>query len=184
MNPFEYLGSEHRELTRVLCVLEQLIRAVAAGAAIDRQELEIVVDYFREVGDMAHHDKEETLLVPALVRHHMDWFDGPLAELRKDHGQERYLTRSLRHTASKQSEWSDEDKRHFVSIGVAYSEFLRAHMGRENEVWFVAAARVLPEAVQLELVESFQRFDQELTELKDFVLVRERALSLLDKYGV
>ena len=184
MNPFQYLGNEHRELTRVLCVLDRLIQAVNAGDSIDRQELEILVDYFREVGDMAHHDKEETLLVPALVRHHMDWFDGPLAELRKDHGQERYLTRSLRHAASKQSEWSDEDKRHFVSIGQAYSEFLRAHMGKENEVWFVAAARVLPESVQTELVESFQRFDQELTELKDFVLLRERALRLLDKYGV
>jgi len=184
VNPFQYLGNEHRELTRVLCVLDRLIQAVNAGDSIDRRELEILVDYFREVGDMAHHDKEETLLVPALVRHHMDWFDGPLAELRKDHGQERYLTRSLRHAASKQSEWSDEDKRHFVSIGQAYSEFLRAHMGKENEVWFVAAARVLPESVQTELVESFQRFDQELTELKDFVLLRERALRLLDKYGV
>jgi hemerythrin-like domain-containing protein len=165
-------------------VLDRLVQAVAAGASIDRRELEIVVDYFREVGDMAHHDKEETLLVPALVRHHMDWFDGPLAELRKDHGQERYLTRSLRHAACKQSEWSDEDKRHFVAIGVAYSEFLRAHMGRENEIWFVAAARVLPESVQAELVESFQRFDRELVEFREFVATRERALTLLDKYGV
>lgn len=182
MNPFQYLGNEHRELTRVLGVLDQMIQNVTAGGVIDRQELDALVDYFREVGDMAHHDKEETLLVPALVRHHMDWFDGPLAELRHDHRQERYLTRSLRHAARKNAEWSEEDKRHFVSIGRAYSDFLRAHMARENEVWFSMAARLLPESVQAELVQSFEKFDRELLDFADYAATRERALQLIDKY--
>lgn len=182
MNPFQYLGNEHRELTRVLGVLDHMVQNVAAGRSIDREELDALVDYFREVGDMSHHDKEETLLVPALVRHHMDWFDGPLAELRRDHRQERYLTRNLRHAARKNSDWSEEDKRHFVSMGRAYSDFLRAHITRENEVWFSVAAQVLPEAVQAELVSSFEKFDRELLDLADFVATRERALQLIDKY--
>ncbi|HEY6728150.1 MAG TPA: hemerythrin domain-containing protein [Polyangiaceae bacterium] len=182
MDPFQYLGNEHRELTRVLGVLDHMTRNVADGGSIDRDELDAIVDYFREVGDMAHHDKEETLLVPALVRHHVDWFDGPLAELRHDHRQERYLTRSLRHTARKNTEWSDEDKRHFVSIGRAYSDFLRAHMAREHEVWFTIAAEALPEHVQEELVASFEKFDRELVELAGYVATRERALQLAAKY--
>ena len=182
MNPFQYLGNEHRELARMLDVLDQMVRLVAAGGSLDRQELDAVVDYFREVGDMAHHDKEETLLVPALVRHHVDWFGGPLAELRHDHRQERYLTRNLRHAARKAQEWSEEDKRHFVSIGRAYSDFLRAHMARENEVWFSVAAEVLSASAQAELVESFEKFDREMLELADYVAIRERALALIDKY--
>lgn len=182
MNPFQYLGNEHRELSRVLDVLDHLVRTVAAGGSIDRHELDALVDYFREVGDMAHHDKEETLLVPALVRHHMDWFDGPLAAMRQDHRQERYLTRNLRHAARKSAEWSEEDKRHFVSIGQAYSDFLRAHMARENEVWFSVAAQVLPDSVQVELVQHFERFDREMLELADYVAIRTRALQLIDKY--
>ncbi|HEU5074066.1 MAG TPA: hemerythrin domain-containing protein [Polyangiaceae bacterium] len=182
MNPFQYLGNEHRELAQVLGVLDQMIGSVADGRAIDRHELDAVVDYFREVGDMAHHDKEETLLVPALVRHHMDWFQGPLAELRHDHRQERYLTRNLRHAARKTAEWSEEDKRHFVSVGRAYSDFLRAHMARENEVWFSVAAQLLPDSVQAELVEAFERFDREMLDLADYVAIRERALRLIDKY--
>lgn len=182
MNPFQYLGNEHRELTRVLGVLDHMIVNVSGGGSIDREELDAVVEYFREVGDMAHHDKEETLLVPALVRHHMDWFGGPLAELRRDHRQERYLTRNLRHAARKSTEWSEEDKRHFVSIGRAYSDFLRAHMARENEVWFAVAAEMLPEVDQAELVASFEKFDRELLELAGYVATRERALQLIDKY--
>src|SRR5262245_29837741 len=49
VNPFQYLGNEHRELTRVLDVLDHLVRTVAAGGSIDRLELDALVDYFREV---------------------------------------------------------------------------------------------------------------------------------------
>lgn len=182
MNPFQYLGNEHRELARVLGVLDRMVQDVAGGGSIDRDELDAVVEYFREVGDIAHHDKEEMLLVPALVRHHVDWFDGPLAQLRQDHRQERYLTRNLRHAARKSTEWSEEDKRHFVSIGRAYSDYLRGHMARETDVLFAVAARVLPEEVQSELVASFEKFDREMLELDGYVATRERALKLLGKY--
>ena len=182
VNPFQYLGNEHGEISRVLGVLDAMVQSVAEGGGIDREELDAVVDYFREVADMAHHDKEETLLVPALVRHHMDWFDGPLAELRHDHRQERYLTLNLRHAARKSTEWSDEDKRHFVAIGRTYADFLRAHMAREAEVWSSVATQLLPERVQAELVQSFEKFDRELRDLEGYVATRERALQLIDKY--
>lgn len=181
MTPFQYLGKEHRELTQVLGVLDDMTRAVAAGQPIDRQALDVIVDYFREVGDMAHHDKEETILVPALVRHHMDWFEGPLAEMRRDHRQERYLMRHLRHAAKKAADWSDEDSRHFVSIARAYSEFLRAHMAKESDRWFPAAEQLLPESEQQAIVESFQRLDEELAAIGDFAAIRQRALDLVAK---
>ena len=183
MTPFQYLGNEHRELTRMLAVLESMAEGVAAGATMDRDDLDVVMDYFREVGDMSHHDKEETLLVPALVRHNMDWFHGPLAELRRDHRQERYLMRSLRHAARQTRDWSEEDKRHFVSVARAYIDFMRAHFTKENEQWFVEAARRLPPEEQAALLRSFEKFDADMQALPDFAALKARALSLLDKYG-
>ncbi len=182
MNPFEHLGNEHRALTRVLKVLDILADSVAAGAAIDRAELDTVVDYFREVGDMGHHDKEENLLVPALIRHHMDWYDGPLADLRHEHRQERYLMRSLRHAARQSRDWSDEDQRHFVSIARAYSEFLRAHMAKESQQWFVDAARKLSAEEQASLLESFEKYDAEMRALPDYQAIVDRAARLVEKY--
>lgn len=182
MNPFQYLGNEHRELTQVLEVLESMTDAVAAGVAIDRLELQALVDFFREFGDMAHHDKEETLLVPALIRHHMDWYDGPVAELRRDHRQERYLMRSLRDAARQTQQWSEEDKRHFVSIARSYSEFMREHMQKESDLWFAEAASKLPPQEQAELVRSFEKFDAELNEMPDFRAIRERARELVEKH--
>ena len=183
MTPFQYLGKEHRELSRMLSVLEHLASAVAGGENIDRSELMALMDYFRGVSDMAHHDKEETLLVPALVHQNMDWFQGPLADMRRDHRQERYLMRSLRHAALQSREWSSEDRRHFVSIVHEYAAFMRAHMERESQDWWVEAARRLPAEEQAALLESFQRFDRELNELPDYRAVRERALELLNKYA-
>src|SRR5690606_9020378 len=76
VTPFEYLGNEHHELARMLTVLQNMAKAVEAGAEVDRGDIDAVMEYLREVGDLSHHDKEETLLVPALVRQNMDWFHG------------------------------------------------------------------------------------------------------------
>jgi hemerythrin-like domain-containing protein len=182
VNPFQYLGNEHHELSEMLDVLDAMVRVVDAGQWLDRHDLDALLDYFREVGDMSHHDKEETILVPALVRHHMDYYDGPLAELRDDHRQERYLTRALRHAARQQAEWSEEDKRHFVSIAAGYSEFFRQHMRKESDRWFSEAADRLSEVEQDEIVFRFRKFDEEMVALPDFVEVKNRALALRAKY--
>jgi hemerythrin-like domain-containing protein len=183
VTPFQYLGNEHRELSRMLAVLEKMAEVVATGADVDRSDLDAVMDYFREVGDMSHHDKEETLLVPALVRQNMDWFHGPLAELRRDHRQERYLMRSLRHAARQTRDWSEEDKRHFVSLVRSYIDFMRAHFTKENEQWFVEAARRLPPEEQAALLASFEKFDAEMAALPGFAALKQRALNLIEKYG-
>ncbi len=183
MTPFEYLGNEHHELARMLTVLQNMAKAVEAGAEVDRGDLDAVMEYFREVGDLSHHDKEETLLVPALVRQNMDWFHGPLAELRRDHRQERYLMRSLRHAARQTRGWSEEDKRHFVSLVGAYADLMHAHFRKEDEQWFVEAERRLPPDEQAALLKSFEKFDAEMQALPDFANLKARALKLVEKYG-
>lgn len=183
MSPFEYLGNEHRQLSQVLGVLEQLASAAAAGQRVDREELGTIVDFFREFGDVGHHDKEENLLMPALVRQHMDWNDGPLAEMRRDHQQERYLMRSLRHAAQQLEAWSLEDTRHFVAIAQSFAAFQRQHMSKENEIWFVEAEKRLSLAEQQLLVEGFRRLDAELSALKDYTSICRRALELVAKYS-
>jgi hemerythrin-like domain-containing protein len=183
VNPFEYLGSEHRELTQVLGVLETMSKSAACGEMVDRADLRGVVDYFSEFGDMGHHDKEETLLVPMLVRYNMSWYDGPLADLRREHRQERYLMSNLRDAARQHNDWSDETRRHFVAMADAYAEFLRRHMAKESNEWFRQAAEILPAKEQKALVESFEHLDAELRELEGYQAICERARALVTKYS-
>jgi hemerythrin-like domain-containing protein len=108
----------------------------------------------------------------------MDWYEGPLADLRREHRQERYLMRTLRHSARRSDRWETEDKRQFVSVGRAFTDFMRKHMQMENEL-FKVAAQQLTQQQKDTLVEEFDRFDEEVRKLPDYESVRSRALKLV-----
>lgn len=163
MNPFQLLGDEHRLIARVADAFEYLVSEARSGRDVDRRDLDAFILFFREYCDLGHHDKEETLLFPAMVRSGSRWEDGPVYELRREHEQERWLLRSLRYSALQEGPWSDEGLRHFVSIAEEFVVFLRAHMQHENEVLFPAAALQLSAEVQSKLAEDMERFDQART---------------------
>ena len=165
----------------MLDVLDALAGAVQAGEALERGDLDAVIDYFREFGDLSHHDKEETILVPALIEAQLSWYDGPLAELRREHRQERYLLRSLRHLAHRKLDWSSDDRSHFVSLAREFTAFLRGHIERENTVLFPLAREKLPPEKQHEIVAEFKKLDSELA-APDHVAIGERARAVARKY--
>lgn len=159
MNPFQLLGNEHRLIARVTDAFQAFVEDVAATTRVDRQELDDFVTFFREFTDLGHHDKEETILFPTMVRHGFRWDDGPVQDVRREHDQERYLTRTLRYAAVQDREWSGEAHRHFLSIAREYVEFLRRHMDMENRVLFPEADRRLPTEAKEQIARDFQRFD-------------------------
>lgn len=181
MDPFEYLTLEHEKLEGMLDVLEALTGAAENGDELLREDLDAVIDYFREFSDLSHHDKEETILVPALIEAQLSWYDGPLAELRREHRQERYLLRSLRHLVHQRADWSKDDRAHFVSLAREFIAFLRAHIKKENDVLFPLAKQKLPARRLAELVSEFQKLDRELG-APDHTAIGERARAVAAKY--
>jgi hemerythrin-like domain-containing protein len=126
---------------------------------VDRADLERFVTFFREFVDLGHHDKEETILVPALVRHGFHWDDGPVAWMRREHDQERYLMRSLRHAALQKASWSEEARRHWLIVAREFISFLRSHTAREEQQLFPEAARRLPDTAKQALARDFEALD-------------------------
>ena len=163
MDPFEILRAEHRLIASVLDAFERYLDRLERSEAIPRRDLEEFVVFFREYLDLSHHDKEETILVPALVRHGFHWDEGPLARMRREHDHERYLMRTLRHAALSEGEWSDAERRHAIAIGREIVAFLRAHAEREERLLFPDAKRRLPEDVAERVAKDFVRLDAERT---------------------
>ena len=60
------LREEHVWILRVADVLERLVEASEAGAAMDFEAVEDCVTFVRLFADACHHGKEEDLLFPAL----------------------------------------------------------------------------------------------------------------------
>lgn len=174
MDALEHLSEEHRLITTALDAFEQYVERAERGEPVDRDDLEQFVVFFREYVDLSHHDKEESILLPALVRVGFHWDDGALLRVRREHDQERYLARSLRHVALQVTEWSADDRRRFISVARELIAFQRAHIDREERLLFPSARARLSDEMNQQIADDFSRLDQE--RLGDAAPPRLRAL--------
>jgi uncharacterized alpha-E superfamily protein len=158
-NPFEHLAREHEQVDAALQVLDALVLAADDGQPVDRGELRAIVTYLSDCGEYGHHEKEESILTPVLASHGFDWYDGPLANMRREHRQEHYFIRVLTQLATQSDAWSKDDARSFVAVAREFGRFLYSHMGHEQHDLFAQAARTLPSSVQAELCRAFEELD-------------------------
>ena len=160
-NPLHNLQHEHTQIIAVLGALGAYVERMESTEEASREDLERFVAYFRDLVDYRHHDKEEGILLPTLVRNGFGWDDNPIATIRRDHDHERYLVRVLRHAAQQLGSWSAEERRHVASIARELGVFLRAHIQREETLLHPAAiARLRPETKE-QLARDLERFDAE-----------------------
>jgi len=184
VDPFSRLEREHREMDSLLRVVDRLSIEAERGELVDREDLEGLLTIVRDWGQIGHHEKEEEVLTPLLVAHGFDWYDGPLARMRREHRQERYLVRSLGDLSSQRAQWSAEDRRQFAAVAREYAHFMRHHMRREESELFELARSTLPAEAMAALRTSFEHFDAELKRTASPARVRAEAGRLLHKYGV
>jgi hemerythrin-like domain-containing protein len=181
-DPFEALGRDHRGVESVLRLIDEIVARSVCGQAVDRSAVRAVVDFFTDFGALGHHEKEETILMPALLSAGFDWYDGPLAEMRRDHRQEHYFLRVLTQLCGQRSAWSDEDQRRFVDVATEFTQFLRGHMRLEHREVFEPASHKLSLQAKADLMQALAQFDAATR--GDVHAALERLDSLLQKYNV
>ena len=180
LDPFTYLEREHEEVEAVLGVLDELAAQSERSAQVSTSEIQCIVVYLTECGELSHHEKEEAILAPKLVEHGFDWYEGPLAAMRGEHRHEHTFLSVLGHLARQRSPWSLEDGRRFATDARALSLFLRSHMDHERRNLFEQAARALPEQVKTALTQAFDDFDSR--QRQELSPTRDRMQALIRKY--
>jgi hemerythrin-like domain-containing protein len=183
MDPLERLAEEHRLMVRVLDAFGRLASRVELGEKPNPSDLDGFITFFSDFEDLNHHDKEESILVPALVRQGYDWYDGPVAALRREHRHERYLLRSLRHAVLRAEHWSEAERRHFVGIATAFIAFLREHMRREGTSVFPEARAKLGAEALAAVGREFERFEAEHDQAVHITRLTQLAEALCERYS-
>ena len=181
LDPFEHLGREHAEVEGVLSVLDELAARAERREAVEKSEIHCIVAYLTECGELVHHEKEEAILVPRLVEHGFDWYDGPVAAMRREHRHEHMYLCVLDQLARQRAPWSLEDSRRFATDARGLSHFLRSHMEHEQRDLFDQAARALPEDTKRALALAFIDFDA--LQRRDAADARDRMAVLRRKYS-
>jgi hemerythrin-like domain-containing protein len=143
-----------------------------------RGELVRLIGFFREFADLLHHEKEESVLLPALVDAGLRWDDGVIAEVRKDHELERQMLQSLRHCALQSTPWSLMDRQRIVDVGRRYVAFMRHHISLENERLRPLIATSLDDKAVQQLNEHLDRFDSRIEATGELAQHRDYAAHL------
>ena len=178
MTPVERLFEEHTLILQVTAALELFVNRLQADAGEYRGELVRLTAFFREFADLLHHEKEESVLLPALVDAGLRWDDGVIADIRKDHELERQLLQSLRHCALQSTPWSLMDRQRIIDVGRQYVDFMRRHISIENERLRPLVVSSLDESAFQRLNEHLERFDARIESSGELAKHREYATHL------
>jgi len=150
------LEDDHVHILKLIEVMEQISYSDDPG--IDH--LESIVDIVRNYADGIHHAKEENLFFPFLSERGFSSDHGPVAVMLNEHVQGRNFVKGISDniTLFKRGDKSvlDEIRRNING----YVELLRNHIGKENNILFRMADKVLSEADHIYLLEKFEEAER------------------------
>lgn len=159
MSALTSLTDEHQMILELLGALQTYATRLRGGATVDPGDLARFSDVFRELVDYRHHEKEEGILLPFLARHGFEWSSGLLAELHSEHGHLRHLIEVLCQAATRDAVPTREGRRQIVEAALAFVDFKRRHIQKEEAVLAPAIlARLAPSALE-RLAAELEQFD-------------------------
>jgi hemerythrin-like domain-containing protein len=154
------LTEEHQMISGLLGALQTYATRLRSGATVDPADLARFSEVLRELVDYRHHEKEEGILMPLLARNGFEWSTGLLAELRHEHGHLRHLIDILSQAAAKDSGDSREQRRQVVEVALAFVDYKRRHIQKEEEVLAPAIEERLGARALEQLGAELARFDR------------------------
>lgn len=146
------LENDHVHILRLIEVME----LIAGQDYPNTEHLEKIVGLIRNFADGLHHKKEENLLFPKMVEKGFSFNQGPIAVMMNDHVQGRNFVKAMAHNIALYKAGDKKSLTELYRSMKGYSELLRAHIGKENNILFRLADNALSEEEQRTLLNEFQ----------------------------
>lgn len=161
MKPTDILSAEHRVIERVLECLDRMIHEADEAGRLAVQDARDTIDFLRNFADKCHHGKEEDNLFPAMEARGFSHDSGPIAVMLSEHEAGREHLRAMDDAIAAAAAGDPDALRRFGAHGRAYTDLLRQHIAKEDQVLFVMADRALSAEDQARLLARFERVEVE-----------------------
>ncbi|WP_136526033.1 hemerythrin domain-containing protein [Geomonas ferrireducens] len=171
------LKDEHQLILRMLALLEKNARLTEEGTFKDYQFYLDGVDFIRNYADRFHHAKEEDVLFEALVANGMPRANSPVAAMLMEHDLGRAFVKGMEEAATKALNGEAGQEEAIVANARGYLELLREHIGKEDDILYPLAERILPEGVRPEIVAKYQEAEEKAAKG-----LEEHYRSVVEKY--
>lgn len=141
----DILYADHR---RIEAKLDEVDRVTSGPwSPFPAAFFEEMVTFVSEFADGEHHQREETMLFPALVQAGVPVEHGPIAVMLHEHDLGRDCMRRIRENLEAARGGNESAAAAVFTAATDYSELLRAHIWKEDNVLFPLANRLVPDAM-------------------------------------
>ena len=161
MNAIEEMTAEHRAIEIVIKSLPDAVTALDRGR-LNVQKLRGVGEFLRDYADRRHHQREEGIFFPILVRRGVPGQGCPIGGLNNEHEKGRALVTTLEECImryTRQEAGADAALRRTLQ---EIAQLYKKHLWMEDAMVFPMAERLLTEADNRELKEKFAELDRQI----------------------
>jgi hemerythrin-like domain-containing protein len=155
------LRHEHDAILKMLDATDEVARQIENGRIPEPDTLSGLLEFLRVFADRCHHGKEEDLLFPLLEKKGLPRHGGPIAVMLREHDQGRALIRMMVDAAEAFAAGDASAAKQWAAPAQGYTQLLRSHIGKENDILFVMAEQLLSDAEQSELFAAFEKVEVE-----------------------
>ena len=167
MKPIAPLMIEHRQIEKMLLVMEKATDEIKASGRIDPDFISAVIDFVAIYGDKTHHGKEEAILFAELAKkdisaEHKRIMD----ELAEEHRQARRLVESLAAAKKDYAGGNTAALSQIVAILEKMTAIYHAHIFKEDRQFFLPAMDYFSKAEQDEMLGRMREYDSHMIHVK------------------
>lgn len=181
MTAVEVMMGEHRNIEPMLEVVRKACFQILEGKDVNYDDFALIIEYIREYADAYHHRKEEVMLFNRMLEHL-----GVLGEktikygMLVEHDLGRMYINNLEEALKNLKAGNEEAKLDVIANAISYTDLLKRHINKEDNVIYKFALRELDEGVINTINEEFVVYEEENK------ATREKYLKILkqleDKY--
>lgn len=162
MKATEILKEEHKVIKRMLKILGKLCEIIEKGEKVENEDMRKILEFIKVFADTCHHGKEEGLLFPAMESVGIPREGGPIGVMLYEHNVGRNFVKGMANGIEELEKGNEKAKKEIVENARGYIELLSAHIEKEDNILYPMADMHLSEEEQNELVEKFEKLEEEV----------------------
>lgn len=153
--PTAVLSAEHQHILKVIGFLTKESERLAAGASLDKDFFNKVLDFIRGYADQFHHLKEEEILFAELNKEATAMPCNPISQMLYEHELGRGFVKGLAEGLA------ENNQAKVIENARGYADLLQEHIFKEDNILYPMADQALSQEVQQTMLEKFQEAEQE-----------------------
>tara|TARA_Y100000310_G_scaffold272746_1_gene287906 strand:+ start:68 stop:604 length:537 start_codon:yes stop_codon:yes gene_type:complete len=153
------LSEEHQNILKIIEILENECNAIEKGKELNKDFFENIIDFIRNYADKFHHAKEEDILFKEfnkiLKENPGSPHCNPTEQMLVEHDQGREFVKGI------EIRLNEKDKINVIRNARAYTELLKEHIFKEDEILYPMTDQVLDNKSKKEMLNKFKKIEEE-----------------------